>query len=138
MDVTSISAMHVRLIRLLPLDLARQIHPKAVHDLVATAVANGWTDAEWLATVALEGTGHQSVRDAAGVFMSRLRDVAEMPCPQAQTTTPAKLPEEFFRPVDPPSPEQLHAHIAAARADLTARRGVTDPESDPSTVRRTA
>lgn len=89
-DATSPAQLHVRLVRFLPRDVARALHPKAVDTCLETAWANGWRDAEWLATYALEGTEHPGVRDAAAVFAARLRDIASQPCPADETPAPPR------------------------------------------------
>jgi len=84
-DARNPSQMHVRLSRFLPRDLARSLSPAAIDEHIRTAWANGWRDAERLATDALEGTEHPAVRDFAALFASRLREIAGTPCPTDDT-----------------------------------------------------
>lgn len=95
MTVTK-AQMHVRLSRYLksqPLNLT--VHPKAIDDALEVAMARGWTDAEWLATYALEGCDHPSVNNPAAVFVHRLNEAAAMPCPGASDGTP--VPPAYTR-----------------------------------------
>lgn len=122
MDVNSIGQMHVRLSAYLPRDLAQSVHPNAVMSALTLAWQHGWRDPEWLANYALEGTGHPSVRDAAGVFLSRLREIAGTDCPRMETPTP---PRELDRAPgwNPPATESQRAHwLDVARAGLVAAR----------------
>ena len=118
-DVTSISAMHVRIMKYLPRDLAASVHPKAVHAALTDAWDNGWRDPEWLGNVALEGTGHESVRDAAAVFMARLKETAAIECPHEATRTPppVSIPDpQYAGPPAPPS--EATERITAMRAAI--------------------
>ena len=90
MEVNSIGQMYTRLMAYLPRDLAQAVHPKPVNDALTTAWQHGWRDPEWLANVALAGTGHESVRDAAAVFLARLRETVAEQCPTVQTPTPPR------------------------------------------------
>jgi hypothetical protein len=92
-ETRNIAQMHVRLSRYLPRELAAVISPAAIDKALAVAWANGWRDPEWIATYALEGTEQGNVRDPAALFMSRLRDAAEMPCPEAVTPEPPAITE---------------------------------------------
>ena len=122
MEVNSIGQMYTRLMAYLPRDLAQAVHPKPVNDALTTAWQHGWRDPEWLANVALAGTGHESVRDAAAVFLARLRETVAEQCPTIQTPTP---PRELDRAPgwNPPAPPERVAHWAAeARAGLQAAK----------------
>lgn len=93
-DAANRAQMHVRLSRFLkyqPLNLA--VHPKVIDETLDVAMGNGWKDAEWLATYALEGCGHPSVINPAAVFVSRLREAAAMPCPVDATPQPPSVDE---------------------------------------------
>lgn len=93
-DSLTRAQMHVRLSRFLkaqPLNLT--VHPKVIDEALDTAMANGWKDAEWLATYALEGCGHPSVVNPAAVFVSRLREAAAMTCPIESTPEPPSIDE---------------------------------------------
>lgn len=114
-DAGNLTQMHIRLARSLPRDIARSVHPKVVQEAVEVAWANGWRDAEWLATYALEGTAHDSVRDAAAVFVARLKDAASQPCPVDATPTP---PRAIPRNTDIASDEARTRGIEACRKAL--------------------
>lgn len=139
MDVNSIGQMHVRLMAYLPRDLAQQVHPKAVSDALTTAWQHGWRDPEWLANYALEGTGHPSVRDAAGVFLARLREVVATDCPRLETPQPPRTLDGPNRPWEPPAradrvthwAQQARDAMARAKAGETERPWVSDADVDP-------
>lgn len=107
------NVLHLRISRLLPLDLKRSLHPSELQRLCETAVENGWTDAEWLAGIALEGTAHPSVDSPAAVFATRLRSVATTKCPGTgnETALPAPI------------------------AEVRRANGCTDPVTDPARIR---
>lgn len=133
MDVNSIGQMHVRLTAYLPRDLAQAVHPKAVNDALIVAWQHGWRDPEWIANYALEGTNHESVRDAASVFIARLREIAAEDCPRIETPTP---PRELPRAPgwNPPATAEQRAHWAQIARDglAAARRGdVEAPWTEP-------
>lgn len=109
-DATNPSQMHVRLSRFLPRDLARSLSPAAIDDHCRTAWANGWRDAEWLATYALEGTEHPAVRDSAALFAARLRDIAATPCPTDDTPAP---PRGYVDPAPSGPPAKAQAVAVA-------------------------
>jgi len=98
-DARNIAQMHVRLARYLPRDLATKVSPAHIDKSLRRAWDNGWRDPEWLATYALEGTGMESVTNAAALFTARLNDACETPCP-TENVTPT-----------PPSVEQVKAEI---------------------------
>lgn len=130
-DVTSISAMHVRIMKYLPRDLAASVHPKAVHAALTDAWDNGWRDPEWLGNVALEGTGHESVRDAAAVFMARLKETAAIECPHEATRTPppATSPDPHY--AGPPAPDDHRENAVTGMRqaiDDARRKTTTDPK----------
>lgn len=128
MEVNSIGQMYVRLMAYVPRDLAQALHPKPVNDALSTAWQHGWRDPEWLANVALAGTGHESVRDAAAVFLTRLREAVAEQCPTIQTPTP---PRELTRAPGwnpPATPESVTRWASVARAGMTAAKaGETVP-----------
>ena len=128
MDVNSIGQMHVRLSAYLPRDLAQAVHPQAISDALTTAWQHGWRDPEWLANHALQGTNHESVRDAVSVFLTRLREVAATDCPTMATPTP---PRELPRTPgwEGRATDAQRAHwLQVARDGLAAaKRGETQP-----------
>lgn len=124
MDVSTIAQMHVRLSAYLPRDLAQQVHPRAVMLALQTAWDNGWRDPEWLANYALEGTAHPSVRDAGAVFMARLQEGAETECPRIETPQPPRtITGPNAQTTSAATPDQVAAHVAAARAALGRSSG---------------
>lgn len=114
--------MHVRLLNLLPLDIAANISRHGVGEQVQIAWDNDWRDPEWLAKVALEGTAMGNVRNPAALFMDNLKAAAATGCPVEQTPTP---PRELDRAPgwNPPATESQRAHwLDVARAGLVAAR----------------
>ena len=85
--------LHIKISRYLPLDLKRALHPSAMDELCKQAFANGWTDPEWLAGYALEGTSHSSVENPAAVFVHRMREICATQCPTEHTPQPANINE---------------------------------------------
>lgn len=120
-DAANPAQMHVRLSRFLPLDIKRTVSPTIIDDACKAAWDNGWRDPAWLAGYALEGTGMDSVRNAAAMFTSRLRDAAAMPCPTDDTTGP---PRAFIdpTPTGPPAHDPK-GHVEACRDALRRREG---------------
>lgn len=114
------NVLHLRISRLLPLELKRSLHPSELQRLCQTAVDNGWTDAEWLAGIALEGTAHPSVDSPAAVFASRLRAIAATKCPGTghETALPDRIGDvrKATRSIDPViDPERIRSHADACR-----------------------
>lgn len=91
---TTKAQMHVRLSRYLKGQVMNlTVHPRAIDEALDKAMANGWRDAEWLATYAMEGIGHESVKNPAAVFVYRLNEAAAMPCPVESTPEPPSITE---------------------------------------------
>ena len=114
-DSTNPGQMHVRLARFLPRDLAAKVSPRLIAECCKAAWANGWRDAEWLATYALEGTEMPNVTNAAAMFTAQLRDAASQPCPVDATPTP---PRAIPRNTDIASDEARIRGIEACRKAL--------------------
>ena len=114
----TLAQMHVRLMRLLPQDLARNVSPRFVGEQCQIAHDNGWRDPEWLANVALEGTGMGNVTNAAAMFTQQLKEAAATDCPEAATPTP-RLPDDYWRTERASDPGR---YVAEARRLLDETR----------------
>lgn len=111
------NVLHMRISRLLPHELKTSIHPTELQRLCQQATDNGWTDADWLAGYALEGTSHPTVDNPTAVFITRLRDAASTPCPGTGTETPD--PPAWTPPaVTPADPHRIQQYLAACRKAL--------------------
>lgn len=126
-DAATPAAMHVRLMRYLPRDLAAGVSPKHVASLVQTAWDNNWRDPEWLARVALQGTGMANVTNAAAMFTAQLRDAANTECPLESTPVPPPVRTADPHYSGPPTPcppdvaARMRADIDAAKRQATTK-----------------
>lgn len=130
-DVRSPAVMVVRISRYLPRDLAAAVSGAHIAACCQTAWDNGWRDPEWLANVALQGTGMANVTNAAAMFTAQLRDAAAVDCPHDATPTPPPVTSPDPQYAGPPAHEhEITNHLARMRADIddARRKTSTDPK----------
>lgn len=120
--VANAQQLHIRLTRLVPLNIAQAVSARDIHAACLAAWDNGWRDPEWLAKLALEGTGQGTAKAPGGLFLTQLRHAASMPCPIDRTPTPPPVTEvvaDLNRcTTDPATPEQRAHHMATIRATI--------------------
>lgn len=106
----------------IPVPISARLGGDRLSHAIAQAQANGWTDPEWLARIAVADTAGLASGPAAAKILAQLEDAARQPCPDR---TP--IPPRVFIDPTPTGPPARDPSGYAQACRTALNRGSSAP-----------